>query len=259
MNGIQNCQKSESIPSFDPLTGIEKRCVVCGSIKAIDGFYSQKGCKYGVQNQCKECVKNKATAYKAKNPLKVSLWAKAWRGRNKEQRNVYNKIWKRKNKDIFNERRRKDYLENKDKYREYASNWKILNPDKYKERVRRYSLAQRSTLSGILNKRMATAIRNSIIEDKCGRRWERMVGYTLLDLKSHIESKFKPGMSWDNIGDWHIDHKIPISAFNFQTPKDLDFKRCWALSNLQPLPAIENIIKHNRVERPFQPSLNISI
>lgn len=56
---------------------------------------------------------------------------------------------------------------------------------------------------------------------------------------------------------WHIDHKIPKSAFNFETPEDIDFKRCWALKNLQPLWAAENIKKHDRVDKPFQPSLAI--
>ena len=69
----------------------------------------------------------------------------------------------------------------------------------------------------------------------------------------------KNGMTWETHGKygWHIDHKIPISAFNFESPKDLDFKKCWALINLQPMWAKENIRKGAKVEKPFQPSLTI--
>jgi hypothetical protein len=65
-------------------------------------------------------------------------------------------------------------------------------------------------------------------------------------------------MSWDNYGKWHIDHKIPVTAFNFERVDDVDFKRCWSLKNLQPLWALDNIVKGNKVEAPFQPSLSIS-
>jgi 5-methylcytosine-specific restriction endonuclease McrA len=64
-------------------------------------------------------------------------------------------------------------------------------------------------------------------------------------------------MSWENYGKftWHIDHIIPVAVFNFSSFKDLDFKRCWALSNLQPLEAKKNHSKGCRVSKPFQPSL----
>ena len=71
----------------------------------------------------------------------------------------------------------------------------------------------------------------------------------------HIEKKFVSGMSWSNYGRWHIDHIKPISKFNFVKPEDEDFKRCWALKNLQPLWAEENLSKHNKLEKPIQPSL----
>ena len=59
------------------------------------------------------------------------------------------------------------------------------------------------------------------------------------DLIKYLEALFQDGMSWKNMGEWHIDHKTPISAFNFTGPFDLDFKHCWALSNLQPLWAFD--------------------
>ena len=79
---------------------------------------------------------------------------------------------------------------------------------------------------------------------KAKRKWEGLVGYDLDQLKEHLEERFKPGMNWSNYGKWHIDHVIPRAAFSYKTPDDLDFKRCWALGNLQPLWAVENQRKY---------------
>ena len=84
--------------------------------------------------------------------------------------------------------------------------------------------------------------------NKNGHHWEDLVGFTLADLIRHLEALFIAGMTWDNYGEWHIDHIIPISAFNFSSADDYDFKRCWALSNLQPLWKVDNIRKHNKVD-----------
>jgi len=54
---------------------------------------------------------------------------------------------------------------------------------------------------------------------------------------------------------WHIDHKVPRSVFNFDKPEDIDFSKCWCLSNLQPMWAKENIRKRDKLSAPFQPSL----
>lgn len=54
--------------------------------------------------------------------------------------------------------------------------------------------------------------------------------------------------------EWEIDHIFPISAHNFNSANDLDFKRCWSLSNLRPLWKMDNRIKHSKIMNNFQPS-----
>jgi len=92
---------------------------------------------------------------------------------------------------------------------------------------------------------------------KNGMHWEDLIGYTKEDLMEHLEKQFTDGMNWDNYGKdgWHIDHIIPKSVFNFNSYEDIDFKRCWALDNLQPLWAEDNFRKNNKLEKDFQPSL----
>lgn len=67
--------------------------------------------------------------------------------------------------------------------------------------------------------------------------------YTIEDLKKHLESLFDDDMSWDNMDEWHIDHIQPVSSFNFNSKDCKDFKKCYALDNLQPLWAKDNLQK----------------
>ena len=96
-----------------------------------------------------------------------------------------------------------------------------------------------------ITRNIRTGIYKSLHTGK-GGIWEKTVNYTLLELRAHLEKQFVDGMSWDNYGEWQIDHIKPISSFNFQNTKDSDFKRYWALSNLQPLWAKDNWHKRKK-------------
>lgn len=97
-----------------------------------------------------------------------------------------------------------------------------------------------------LNTRMRSILYRSIKQNRIGTHWKKLVNYSLKDLKEHLELKFKPGMSWQNMGEWHIDHIIPLSWWKFERYSDREFKQCWALCNLQPLWETENCSKGNR-------------
>ena len=99
-----------------------------------------------------------------------------------------------------------------------------------------------------LRSRVTTAIGNSLRSNRSGRSWEKLVGYTLVELKAHLESQFLTGMCWGNWGRWHIDHIKPVSSFNFSKPEDPDFKHCWALENMQPLWARKNLRKSFKLD-----------
>jgi len=74
----------------------------------------------------------------------------------------------------------------------------------------------------------------------------KYVDWSVKELKQHLESKFKDGMSWENYGQWHIDHVIPDSWFKYDSPYSDGFKKSWALENLQPLWAKENLKKGSK-------------
>lgn len=96
-----------------------------------------------------------------------------------------------------------------------------------------------------LNNSISSNMRRSLKGTKKGRHWETIVGYTLSELMQTLEKEFRDGMSWENYGKWHIDHIIPLAQFQFDTTEDPEFKKAWALNNLQPLWADENQKKSN--------------
>jgi len=139
---------------------------------------------------------------------------------------------------------------------------KARNPIEFAAKARASSARARSTPKG----KIENAIRSGVwSEIKTGSKGKRktfdLLGYTSENLRAHLERQFLPGMTWENYGfyGWHIDHIIPLSAYNYNTPDDIDFKRAWALTNLAPMWASENKRKGPRLSSQFQPSLALAI
>ncbi|MEA3226995.1 MAG: hypothetical protein U9Q07_13675, partial [Planctomycetota bacterium] len=107
---------------------------------------------------------------------------------------------------------------------------------------KRHDRKPRNRLSGNIR----TGIRKSFRTGKPGL-WESRVGYTLAELREHLQSQFQPGMSWQNYGQWQIDHIRPVCSFDFSKYDDEDFNRCWSLSNLRPLWARDNWTRKKKV------------
>ncbi len=149
--------------------------------------------------------------------------------------------------------KRKEHYNNQIKYRkEYDLNHRVEINKRQKEYCKtRYKIDARFRLTRIIS----VAINKSLHGNKKGHHSEDLLGYTVEDLKRHLESQFTEDMDWSNYGLWEIDHRIPISAFNFSSSEHQDFRRCWALSNLQPMWKSENKIKSDKLKESFQPNL----
>jgi hypothetical protein len=80
-----------------------------------------------------------------------------------------------------------------------------------------------------------------------GKRVFDILGYTADEARLHIEKQFTDDMAWDNyrFDTWHIDHIKPVAKCEYTTSDCPGFKECWALSNLQPLAARINRMKHD--------------
>lgn len=125
---------------------------------------------------------------------------------------------------------------------EATRRWKERNPDKVKAMNKRRNDKRWKDPTYKISKIMSNKV-NSLIKDKNNSRLFDLLDYSLEDLMSHLESQFQDGMAWSNHGEWHIDHIRPVCSFNFTSKNDKEFKECWALSNLQPLWAKDNLSK----------------
>lgn len=212
-----------------------KKCNKCGEEKPLGEMVKGKKHPLGVRPLCKKCRNALIQDRRRTNP-----WFDE-----KMRINASMCSRKRRENPILREQEQRRSRELYPNHREW-----------FRERDRRYSATNPKYR---LKKNISRVIGLSLNGDKGGRHWESLVGYSLETLKTHLERQFLPGMAWSNYGEWHIDHIIPVSAFNFEKPEDLDFKRCWALKNLRPLWAKDNVSKLNRLERPFQPCLKLAI
>ncbi len=134
------------------------------------------------------------------------------------------------------------YAGNKDRALDTATQWRRRNPGK----VRGYSKAhwQRNKTNPItrFTAAMRCAIGRSLGMGRSVGAF-RHLSFSVEELRNHLERQFLPGMKWDNYGTWHVDHIIPLSSFRVEDPECDDFVRAWALTNLRPLWAKDNMRK----------------
>lgn len=97
-----------------------------------------------------------------------------------------------------------------------------------------------------LTANMGNAMYQSLRDGKAKRSWQELVPYTLDALRRRLESQFTEGMSWENYGEWHVDHIVPKTWFDYESSDDWQFQVCWSLANLQPLWGEVNVRKGNR-------------
>ncbi|MBA7542436.1 hypothetical protein ES705_34757 [subsurface metagenome] len=96
---------------------------------------------------------------------------------------------------------------------------------------------------------MYSLIRQCILKNKSGWRWEADVGYTLEDLKKRLKETISDFYTWQDYleGKLELDHIMPVSAFNFSEPTDYEFQECWSLENLRLITPKENHLKGSKI------------
>lgn len=120
--------------------------------------------------------------------------------------------------------------------------WQKNNPQKVKEKNKRWRKkegdAQFNTkLTDNLRRRLNKVLKG---ESKSERTLS-LLGCSIAELRSHLEKQFRPGMSWQTYGFWHIDHKRPCASFDLADAAQQ--QECFHYTNLQPLWAVENLQK----------------
>lgn len=135
----------------------------------------------------------------------------------------------------------------------YKDGFKIdgrkTKPNQPKEKIySRQRLYVRNKLKNDINFRITNILRSRVTNALKGKNKSastmELIGTDIANFKKHLSSKFKPGMSFNNYGEWEIDHIKPCSWFDLTDPKQQ--KQCFNFSNTQPLWRFENRSKNNR-------------
>ena len=185
-----------------------KVCTKCGIEKELIDFSKDSTKKDGLRPNCKSCNRIYFAKVRQDNPESMAKKLKEYYSKNPEKRKIYRENYKKRKQEQRKERRKVDPI------------FAIIN----NVRCRIYKYLKVNQIR------------------KTNRTFD-IVGCTPEYLKEHLEKQFVNGMSWENRDEWHIDHIIPLSSANSE--EEL-YKLCH-YTNLQPLWAIDNLRKSNKI------------
>ncbi len=172
-------------------------------------------------NENRELYLERAKKYREKNPEKM----KEWRKNNPQKMEKYKKT--------------------------SAPKWRKQNKEKIKQINTKWEITQRNDNPSYKVLRSLRSRTHSVIKNQSTTKEETTLELTACSpsqLKSHLESLFQEGMSWDNYGvhGWHIDHIIPCASFDFTNSEEQ--RKCFHYTNLQPLWAVDNLSKGSKID-----------
>lgn len=188
-----------------------KLCKACGLEKPRDEFYAHKRSADGLNWNCKPCHA------------------------------AYTKQYYQKNKDSLKEYRHTYYRTFRKELRSKQSDWQKRNRQKINKRTaERRKSDPLFALSDVCRTRVKCAFKASGYRKNT--KTHSLIGCEWSFLKVHIEAQFKDGMSWDNRGEWEIDHKVPVSS----AASEAELLSLFHYTNLQPLWKPENRAKGSK-------------
>lgn len=201
-----------------------KVCSKCGE---------QKNCENFPRNRrvCYVCNRKYYKEYYQKNRETLLAKGKEWCDNNREKVNKKQKRWAKNNKEKTKQAEQKWKKDNRDKMLEIQN--------KYYHNVLKQNVQWK--IRNSLRGRVRAAIKGSDKSDTT----INLLSCSIPQLIKHLEAKFTTGMSWDNYGEWHIDHILPCASFDLT--KEEEQRKCFHYSNLQPLWAADNIRKGDKV------------
>ena len=254
-----------------------KKCSKCNIEKESIDFYKKKTMKDGLRSECKECsklyqlenkdrIKEYKRLYHEENKYDINNKKRIGYSVNKELHSLKSKEYREKNKEVLSEKKKLYYETNKEeiltKRKEYYESMtsdedfrKVLR-ERSKINTKSYRDRNKEELSQRIKDkkkndplfRLSDSIRTLIwiSINKMGYRknskTSNILGCSFEEFKSYIESQFNDNMSWENYGEWHLDHKTPVSwAETEEQVYELN-----KYTNFQPLWEFDNLSKGNR-------------
>lgn len=173
---------------------------------------------------------------------------KKYRLEHKAEKAEWSKNYAKTHKEQIRKHIRKYQQTHKEEINKKSKLFRDTHKEHIKKYNREYSRKRKNSDIGFkLICNLRTKVSEAIRRNSKSSPTLMLLGCSVNKLKQHLESQFKPNMSWDNYGyyGWHIDHKKPCVNFDLSSPDEQ--KKCFHYTNLQPLWAEENMRK-NRYE-----------
>lgn len=255
-----------------------KACLACNTEKPLTEFSKRKDRKDGLHFWCKPCLKiKKAESYQRTREKALATMA-VYRKANPEKVSEGKKKCYRAKPEQYAARAKAKYDANPEHYVKKTRQWLEQNKERseatqkaYREKNRRL-LVEKATAYVKANREKVSAYQLryrherrkedplfALVCDCRGRllsalrkggyrkssKTESILGCSFEELKAHLESKFQPGMTWDNRGmyGWHVDHVLPLSSASDRE----GIEKLCHYTNLQPLWAEDNWAKNDKM------------
>ena len=196
------------------------------------------------QKYCSKSCCSKAYRNREHNKQTISKQAKQWAFDNQKRLKEYKHNWYKLNKKRTSVQRREYRASRAYEKATYDKIYRAHNRD-------RINLYIRNKKKKDIMYRLRCKLR-SRIQKALKKNWKSgssidLLGCSIEKYKSYLESLFQIGMTWNNQGKWHIDHKRPISSFNLINSSQQ--RKCFNYKNTQPLWQRENLAKGDKYDR----------
>ena len=202
-----------------------KICKICNATEDLIEFRKDR-------RICNNCLKKNKQEYYLSNHKET-----------REHQNKYREL----NRDKINAQKREHYKLNKERLIKNSSDYKKNNRKRYNNlKINRKKNDPSYKLRITVSERIRQALKYHLAGTyKKKDSTIELLGCSIDELKIHLQNQFKEGMTWQNHGEWHIDHIIPCAAFDLS--KKEDCLKCFDYKNLQPLWAHENLSKSDKI------------
>jgi hypothetical protein len=219
----------------------KKVCTQCGLEKELFKFEKRSASKDGHNASCKACRSNYDTQRKEQRKKYNEDYYKNNGGRQ------YSRDYYHKNQEHRRQYSRDYYKKNREARLQYSKDYSKNNRKAINEYIKNKS---DKDINFKLNRRIRATINTEINRNRNKNtksyKTLELLGCSISEARSYLESKFLEGMSWDNHGlkGWHIDHIKPLASFDLTDPEQQ--KQAFHYTNLQPLWWRENLQKGSR-------------
>lgn len=207
-----------------------KKCSQCLETKSLDFFYPRKfkSGNIGCRSTCKTCERANVREYHSQNGPKIYALRKL---RGTTPKPKYSK---------------ERYKKHSKALRAYQSAWRIKNRDKIrKSESERRKIRAKVDKNYLLRIKISARISSRIKKGGATKGSLRLTGTSISCYRAYMESLFEIGMTWENYGEWHIDHIVPLSFFDLTLAEHQ--KMAFHFTNTRPMWKSENIARGNKM------------